>query len=392
MVPESLRRSRTASDGVAPREYGTVLLLLLASALLQSLATASVEAIAAWAPTAFGPQAVGAVVYATLGFAALAAAFLVWRDRTPPSEQTEGHDLLTLAGATAAFLLVGAYALHRVADLPTFPGGVITALLRGGLAMGLLAVAYASARGIDLRTALPDSDESPVVTGTVAASTLAALAWLATFVYWVDLGPVVATAGDGSAAVAFGGPARPQLSIGTLVWDVAAPAGLVGAGTAALYNGAVQEVLRDRAGPAGAVAAVTALAAVNSASVGISRSPDAVTTIATAAAVVVLSVVIAAVAVEASRLLGRSLGTEPSLFTAGLIGVGAAVLPVLGTVAAGLAPVSALLAGGSLAAVGAVACVGYERTRSIWVPALAFATYLFLTNGELAMYVVRVFG
>jgi hypothetical protein len=66
------------------------------------------------------------------------------------------------------------------------------------------------------------------------------------------------------------------------------------------------------------------------------------------------------------------------------VDVAVVVLPLLGLAVtrASMAPLVA--SGDSFAVAAAVAAVGYERSRSAWVPALAFGTYLILVSPELA--------
>lgn len=365
------------------RGYGAVLLLLLASTVAQRLAVGAVEWTSGRTLLLLGPLLVGTVVYAVFGLAALAALYVVVR-RLRPSVDPLERDELAAAGGTAAFLLsIAAYRLHLAADLPVFPATVVSPLLRGGVAMGALALGYARLRGIDVPLALPDRDARPVLGAAVLTAALAGLVWVAALV--LTLPWVGDTMSAGPVFGQFGSARRP--SAGSVLLDGLLPGVFVGFGTALLYNGAVQGELRDRVGRSGAVAAVVALLGTLQWVVGpIGRLTSVTRPVVIAAGAAVVSVAAAALAVRVVRPLQRSgdaAVTPPLGAIAGAL-VAAGPLAVLAT--AVLYPPSTLAYVGTFTAVAAVAAVGYERSRSVWVPALAFATYMAVANQEVALF------
>ncbi|AQL44052.1 hypothetical protein BV210_15675 [Halorientalis sp. IM1011] len=104
------------------------------------------------------------------------------------------------------------------------------------------------------------------------------------------------------------------------------------------------------------------------------------TGVATAAAVVALGVLAAALATTAVPRVTAATDASGTA-VAVLLGVGVSQLAVLIPFAAGSFPgVTTLASTVSYAVVAAAAAVGYDRTRSIWVPALALATYFVVTD------------
>lgn len=383
MVLPSLQESVVARDRSVVREYGSLFLLVLASVFLRQLLTAGVDAVAERMPAVLDPRLVGAVVYATLAVAALAALYVAYRRLRPSADGLARHDLLSLAGTTTMVLLVAAYVLHGSVDLPVFPGDVVTSFLNGVVAMGLLAVVYARARGFDLRIEAPDRSALPLAGAATLVSALVGAAWLVAY----------AVVREPRFGVVIGGPFAPQLSAGALAWSVVVPSVLVGVGMGVLYNGAIQESLREHVGPAGAVAAVTALSSVASwAVVDVGLADDAVATAATTLAVVALSLLAASLAARGTRELPRSLGVEPTPAVAAAFGGCVVALLLLAVSGLYLSTWQFVPAGVSIAAVAAAASVGYERARSAWVPAIAFSTFLTIVDADLALYLARVLG
>ncbi|GAA0680241.1 hypothetical protein ACFQDG_05195 [Natronoarchaeum mannanilyticum] len=384
MNPQSLHRSVDAERGPGLREYGSVFLVLLASRLLGEFVADGFEATRELLSDALDPQLVGAVVYAALGLAVLGAAYAARRRLRPTRAAPERHELFTLAGATAMLLLFGAYLLHGAVDLPAFPGDVVPSLLAGGVTAGA-GLLYARSRDIDLRIEAPKRDALPATGLTILVGALAGLGWILA----LEIGgnPVFRPAFAGVF-----GP-EPQLRVGELFWNAVLPNLFVGVGLGVLYNGAVQEGLRERVGAAGAAAAVTTLIGVTAWGSGeFARVADAPPTILTAAVVVLLGVLGASIAVRGTRFLQRTRDAD----AAPIVTASASAL----VVAVALMAVSALrwyppgfvASGASYAVVGATAAVGYERSRSLWVPALSFAAYLFVVDPDVALHVSRALG
>lgn len=366
-------RARLPAVGGPPtlRLFGGLFALLVASTLLSMLVPVVVRAAAERLPVALDPQLVGAVVYAILGATGLATVFVVGQRSGRFAAGLERHELVQLGGALGLVLLLGSYWLHGVASLPAVPGDVIAPLLAAVVAMAAPAVVFARTRRIDLPFAAPDRR---LAAGTALAAGLVAAGWLAAVAATIDTSPVFP-----------GGTFGPQVTAASLFWQVVYPGVLVGVGMGILYHGAVQAALRAYGGPAGAVAAVPALIGGTAwASAELLRGAGAAATIASAAAVVGLSLVAALVAASAGRwLLGsRSVEDDRTALIAATTGVLLVLLPAIAAMPVRGYPVEFLASIGGFALVAAVAAVGYERGRSIWLPGLAFGVYLTLVDWQ----------
>jgi len=376
MVSQPLRKLPVVRDSPVARAYGSLFALLFASQVLEFLFVGGVAFVSQLVPNVLDPQVAGAVVYAVLGMAAFAGMYGVVRTRRPQKARAERHEVTQIGGVTAMLLLVAAYLLHGVTDVPVFPGQVLTSLLVASVAMGVPAFAYAKACEFDVHLDFPGRDAVPLA-GVIL--TLSAITGLAQFAVAVAPGNPLLT--DGVV-----GRFGPQLSAGLLAWRVVVPGVCVGLGMGLLYNGAVQERLREWLGPAGATAAVTALVGVLEwAFVAGGLTPSAVGVVGALAAVVLLSLLGAAVAVRSVRLGARRLDGEVTPVVAASVGV--AVVAVPHAVLVGIDPSWAGLAVGGLAAtvVVAIASVAYERSRSVWIPVLAFVSCQVFGNTELLL-------
>ncbi|WP_226011232.1 hypothetical protein [Halomicrobium salinisoli] len=387
MPTSSARPSLRGSPSV--REYGAVFLLLLASGVAQRLVTGAVAWVSDRTPVLLDPNLVGTVVYTGLALTALAAVYVAVRRLRPSVDPLERDELLAVGGTAAFFLGIAAYRVHGAADLPVFPGSVVSSLLQGGVAMGALALGYARLRGIEVPLSLPDRDARPVLGAAVLAAVLAGLAWVVTLVLtspWIrDVASV--------DPVFSGFFAARQPSVGSLLLDSALPGVFVGFGTALLYNGAVQGGLRGRAGRLDSLAAVTALVGTFQWTlVPIGRLTGVTAPVALTAGAAAVSVVVAALTARAVRALRRSYGVAVTPALAATAGVLAVVGPPAVLAVALSYPASGLAYVGAFTAVTAVAAVGYERSRSAWVPAAAFATFLAVANRDVALLLAQFVG
>lgn len=384
------RSLRTAAPDVpATREYGAAFLLLLASGVAQRLVTGAVAWVSDRTPVLLDPNLVGTVVYTGLVLTALATVYVAVCRLRQSVDPLEGDELVAVGG-TAAFLVgIAAYRVHVVADLPAFPGYVVSSLLQGGVAMGALALGYARLRGIEVPLSLPDRDARPVLGAAVLTGSFAGLAWVVALVLTSSLISHVASADPVFSGYLVAG--RP--SVGSLLLNGVLPAVFVGFGTALVYNGAVQGGLRERAGRPAALAAVTALVGTFQWTLGpIERLTGVTAPVVLTAGAAAVSVVVAALAARAVRALRRSYGVAvtPALAaTAGLL----AVVGPLAVLAVALSyPVPGLAYVCAFTAVAAVAAVGYERSRSAWVPAAAFAAFLAVANRDVALLLAQFVG
>ena len=371
------RQSLGTPAGRAVREFGALFLLLLASELLGALVTSGVRTVRDLPPAVLDPRLVGAVVYATLGAAALSVVYVANGRRVP----VELHERVQLAGVTGMLLLFCAYAVQLVADLPPFPVDVVTALSTGAVSMGLPALAYAGARGIELRVGTPDRDALPISAGATGAAALAGIA------------PIFARALGGGWLVRppIGVLGDPRLSALDLLLEVIVPGILLGIGLAILYNGAVQEGLRETATPAGAVGVVTVLLGATAwleSEVGV--LVDSVGQAAAAAAVVLGALSASFLAAGTVRLLREGVDAEPTPVAGASIGVLVVGLSLIGAAAIRPYSVGFVVPGIGFAIVAAVAGVGYERSRSVWVPALSYASYQIAADPALVPHLAEL--
>lgn len=389
MCASSLHERVAVPDDPAVREYGLLLALLLASAILSTLAIHA--NVPRFVNRLGGRQLIGATVYTIVGLVVLTTAVVAVDRLRGDGDSLDGFGLAQFVGGLAVVLFVATYALHGAVSLPVSLHDIVDSLLTGGLAMALPAVVYARMRGVDLRLALPDEAARPLPLVVAEAALLVALAHAVTYGYLEGLGSVPAGIDSGLL----------QLTAGTLLLTVVFPGVVVGVGLAILYHGVFYERLRSRLDPVVAVAAVTTLAGDGSwgplanwylLGEGPTRLGDGLALVGASVVGVVLTAFAAIVAAGAAAALARSVDLATDLRVAAAVGVAVAVGPVVLLTAVGLFEATAALAGASFAVLAAVATVGYEKTQSVWVPALAFAIYQIVTNIHVTAALARFVG
>lgn len=379
MVRHPLQDLAFSPDAPSVREYGSVLLLVFAATLLGLVVPAAVDLLGARLVPTVGARLVGTIVYAGTAFAALAAIYVAFRWHRDPSARLAVHERVQLGGTALALLLVASYVLHGAVPLPAVPEGVLAPVLTATLAMVAPAYYYADTVGTDLPVAIPDRDGWTVAGLAVLVAGLAGLAWTVVLVGLLDEG-----AGLGLLA----GPFAPTLTAGTLVWHTVVPALAVGAGMAVLYTGAVQAAFRGRVGPAGAIGAVAALVGVRTWSPALVGSPtEPIWLVTTSGAVAVLALLGGVVAAVGTRFVTAAGDGTVAWAVAVAVGVVVAVFGPVGAVLVGPYPVSFVLASASLTTAAGVASAGYEASRSLWVPALAFAAYLLVVDYPVVAFI-----
>lgn len=375
MVPgPSATSTRTA------RELGASFLLLLTSLVAQRLVPVLLETVSRVVVVAFDRQTLGAVVYTTLAVSALGVA-AVARRRLDGSDPLALEERIQIGGTATLVLLVGTYWLHRTADLPVFPADLLEALMTGLVAMGAVALGYVRIRGVDVPLGLPDRTAYPMAGASVGLAALVGGAWLAVFVATNDV--LLRFAGGTGFGIRF--------STGDVIWDAAVPAVFLGVGSGLLYSGGVQEPLRERVGPTRAVAAATA---VVGATIWTFRELAQFGTTASTAvsltAVALLSVLAAGLTIAVTGLVLDLLDVTATAPAGAVVGVLVVAVPLA---TAGLfdARIGGFAAFGiSYTAAAAIAAHGYERTRSVWVPAVTFAAYMFVVDTSVAATLARV--
>jgi hypothetical protein len=340
--------------------FKSLFVLLLAVGLLRTFNIETILTVSNTMRPIPDPTPVGTVVYAGVGLVVLGTAGALLGQRKPPERRFPRRILAGLGGVAAVVLVGLAYGLHRSADLPAFPRELLIATTNGLVVMGLGAIAYARRRGFDLPMSAPDRRDWAASLTTVVLSAVTALG--GTFVYMRTVGTLPDMRFDRAA---MGGVWPAEL----VFYSV-----LMGLGWGLLFNGAIQTALRDRLGAAGAVTAATAITGfpllVGRA---LTRSGSELGTLSLAALLTVenfMLVVVAFAIVHGAWVLSRRLGIE-------LTPVRGAIVVVLVAVVASLSveqpPFVALTV--SWALVAALGTLAFERTRSVWVPVAAYASY-----------------
>lgn len=344
-------------------EYGLLAALLLVLTLAQWFLGTLAGAIADLTPFRVAPQVFGTVVYAVVGATVAGIGYLAYREsRDEP--RLDPVERIRLAVACGALFVVALYvALGNASHLA--PGRTLLGSFLVSVAgMGLVAVAYLRVRGTELRIEPPERSAMPTVGGAVLAALLAVAA------LWA-----VARLAPGSSVEWLFGPRYTGSTSPTSV----VPRVLVGSafgafGIALVFHGAVQESLREYAGPTGAVAGATVLVAVYRWTfVGLPQV-EGVASLGRAAAALALVVLATALSVRVWQALD-STALGGSLASAAAFGVVAVAL--LAGAYLTFESVEGVLIGyalGHTATVG-VAAVAYERTRSVWVPMAALAAF-----------------
>ena len=329
-----------------------------ASALRSATGLLSVPALVAVAYSAVALAALGAVYAA---FAAL-------------HEERLGSGELAQAGLAATPLVV--VAVYVAFDRLNVGVSALPVVRSTGylVAVGLLGVGYARVAEIDIPTRPPTRD-GWVVTGIGATAVVASAALTtvgATLVGWPDA-PFAAFR-YGSA------PTVPSLLLTTVV-----PVTVVAAGTALLFNGAVQTALARHRSPAAAVGAVTLLAsgvdwAIGAVPVALSpalgRIPAPVRwPVAVAALVAAVVVALAAALAYGSLWDGLDVLSGHGRSTLAAAGAGAALGAVVAVVGFSLLGTGPGPAAVSYAVAVGTAAVAFERTRTVWAPAIVYAVH-----------------
>lgn len=339
-------------------EYAALALVLAALAGIRATAQWGVEPLLWWTQSLVGPDVVATAIYSAGVLAVLGIVGVLAERHSENSTGPDRIELARVATAIAGLVVVGTYAVvATVPDVVPASSVLVVGVYSTGTA--LLAVAYARVRGLSIRTAVPTlRDWRAVAIGVVAV--VAAV---------VALRVAATNLERTSASVVWG-----QWYLGTpgpldALEQIVVPAVLGSLGTALLFNGVVQEGLRDRS-PAAAVGAVTVLAALfDWAFLPLSAVADGLVSAAALGAGVAAVVLLALGYRRAwTRLspLGEPVRTVAA--AAGGVGCVTAVFVVGVTLAFGsVSPIAVAGVFGYSVAVG-VATVTYERVRSVWAP------------------------
>ncbi|WP_181686846.1 hypothetical protein [Halorhabdus salina] len=393
MTDQSLQQLQSRNSRPVIREFIGAAALLVAVVVVSTVLTEVVEYFAvadATTDAATGPRGgstdrvVFAVIVAGLGAAVVGVGSWLFRERVATFDSLEESALFRISGVIGLVLFVVAYLSVGVFDAP-LPDIVFD--LVGPVTMGGLAIGYLQYRDAPLQLGLPDGEALPTVLG---------------------VGGVAVIAGSGQVVLSysarngvFGSFFRPSVSFIDILLSVGIVGILGGAGFALLYTAAVQGRLRTVTQPANAVVAVTTLLAVRSWAIpelrlligsgGRSASPSLFgPSIVVAVAAITSGIVAAWVFAYGLETLRHEIDRDVTPLVAG-IGV-VCVLTFAVSIAAGIRGYGIGFVWGvaSLSAVSAAGSVGFERTRSVWVPALAFGAYWLLVDSALTQLLIGI--
>lgn len=393
MTDRFFQRSRPLDARSSLIEYGGVAVLLGAVVIVGAVLRRAFEYLAQIPPTAdpvigaasaFTARLLLSFVYAVLVLGVFGVGYVLARDRVDRLDRIDAPDLFTIAGTIVAAVFVLAYLAIDSIQRSITP---IVVDLVGPVTMVVLALGYIQYRDVSLRIAVPDSERFPAAIGVTSVAVLAGGAVL------VGIGP--------ARTDVFGSFFQPRIGPVGILRSVVVTGILGGVGYAFLYNAAIQGRLRFVTHPAHAVAAVTALFAVRAwASIEIDsllvsrRGPMTSTPLApwlgraigaTVVGVVAAWLVARGIATFQSRLAGTVTTVRAGAAVVGVVSIAL----ILATAVRGYSAVvvSRIV---SIMAVAAVASIGYERTRSVWVPGLAFGTYFLIVNSALTRSLLAV--
>jgi len=391
MVDRPLQRSRPLDARSSLIEYGGVAVLLGAVVIVGAVLRRVFEHLAQIPPTsepiigaasAFTGRILLSFVYAVLVLGVVGVGYVLARDWTDRFDRIDAPDLLTIGGTITAAAFVLAYVAIDPIQRSVTP---IVVDLVGPVTMVVLALGYTRYRDVSLRTSVPDGDVLPTVLGVGLVAVLAG-------------GAVLLGIGTGRTGV-FGSFFQPRIGPVGVARSVVVTGALGGVGYALLYNAAIQGRLGIVTCPAKAVAAVTVLFPVR-AWAGIelqlvtaarqgSMTP-LVQSLGRTIGAIVVGVVAAWLFVRGmdpllSRMDGAATTLHSGVAAAGIV----SFVAVIASVVRGY-PAGVVLGLVSLTVVAAAAAIGYERTRSVWVPALAFGVYLLLVDSALTRHLLAV--
>ena len=358
-------------------EYGSLSLLLIAYTLLELFVGGVARAIGDLSPFYVSPRFFWTVVYTVIGMTVLAAGYGGYHRIRAVEPGLDAFERVRLALALCLLLLGGTYVALGVVNVHGYGTRLLGSFLVSVVATGLLVAVYLRARRVEIGLSLPGRPAIPVVGIAVAGPVLVVLAlWFVT------------RTGNGSLQWPFDGRYARPVSLAYLVRNTLIPSLFVAFGTGLLFHGAIQGSLRVFASPADAVVGTTVLAGCYAWTITWMLAPsDGVAILLAVVAAVALVVLVTALVVRLHRQLDLVAGTdEPGVATAATFGT-ATVALLVGAVhyVLGSPVVPAVGYALGFSAIVGIAAVAYERTRSIWVPVLALAT--FYVAVDLAAYI-----
>lgn len=352
------------------------MLLVSVTLFLQVHVGGAYGSVLEWAMERFGARRVQAILTGGLVLGGLGVGYWAVGIRRQASG-IEPHEFLTLAGSLCFLVVVGTFWIQGRVGVVSVPEAVFGAVLRPALAFGLPALVFARLRGGRLRLALPDREAMNPMSWAVVLAAVVGLLHVGVLGQISD--PVVT------------GPFLGSVALRSVLLESLLPSLLIGLGFGVVFNSAVQEALRSRLGLAGAITAVTALVGTTAVAIpALLRPSDVVWRAGIVAGVALLAVLFGRLAALAARLGSRRATVDLTPTVAAASGVAAVGLLGAALAVYDLDYGGVVLSATALALVAGIACVTYERARSVWVPGVAFATYLILTSWPISRWLLSV--
>lgn len=366
------RRSARRDPPSGVLEYGSIVVLLSLLTLVEIGLSGVVRGFGDLHPYHVTARTYGTLVYGTIGVSMLGLGSLLYRrTRGDHRHDDAGHAQLLLAMALAIVFV--SYVVSNATAPPTSLIGSFVIAVAG---MGVLSVAYLRVRGADLRVGRPAGSTVRMLAIAAVSPMLLVLLWFVAY-RWVGSSP-------GFLGVEY---VRP-VSVPDLVQHVVLPSLFAGFGAGLLFHGAIQETLREHVTPTGAVAGVAVLVGLHRLVTARLPALDGVVLLVAVVPAVAFAVLVAALAVRLWRLLDEAASEAwPGVATAAAFGTVAMAVFLAGWYVS-LGVPSAWFAANALvyAATVGVAAATYERTRSVWIPMLAMASFHLTT--DLAPYLL----
>lgn len=348
-------------------EYALIYILLISLSLSEFILRSVVGTIGDLSPFYISPRLFGTLVYTMLGMTVLGLGYLVYHRTREKEGRLNLYERTRLGLAIFLLLLGGLYSVLGNVNLPVSGTPLLGTFLTSVVGTGLLAVVYLRARDFDIQLRFPGQSAVPMVV-TAALMPIFVVAALLFINHW---GPV------SSSEWILGGQYVSPVSLAHLVQNILFASTFAAFGAALLFQGAIQETLREHATPTGAVAGITVLVGFHRWVTEQMVTMDGVASFFSIVAATTLVVLVTFVVVHLWQILDlTAIDYLTEVTTAAVFGVAVVALLVGGWNSIPNYP-NAPFVGytiGHTVTIG-VAAATYERTRSVWVPMLAILTF-----------------
>ena len=350
-------------------EYGALFVLFSSVMLTERTLSKVVRMLGDISPYYINPRTYGTIVYSVLGIAILAIAGLIYWNHRETDKSLNVENLRFLLAIS--LLLVGVtYTICRRVEASSNATWLLGTFITAVLGMGGLAVAYLFARDADMRL---NSPEEPLGQ-TIVVITMISVVTITMLVLAVDQRVV-------NSLLLHRQYIRP-LSLVNLVQNTLFTSVFSAFGMGLLYQGAIQETLREYATPTAAIAGTTVSAGCYGWVTEQILSVEGTTSIFLLLAIALLVVFATAFAVRFWRILNISV-TNTTLRAAIAVAFGIVLNALfVGGWYSFFDPGEPVFFGYILtnAVIIGTAAVTYERTRSVWLPMFVIGTFYVAIN------------